>query len=119
MRYQALPASSMFIDSCADVAATFLALGKPDAGVGGATHSRHVYGDSFDIRSSAASLDALADHCQTLGAGYIGWYESHIHCDWRDDPMSEAFFGPPGPPPQERSGCTDEDGPPLKEWFRG
>lgn len=90
-----------------------------NAGVGGATHSRHLYGDSFDIRSSAASLDALADHCQALGAGYIGWYESHIHCDWRDDPMSEAFFGPPGPPPQERSGCTDEDGPPLKEWFRG
>ena len=88
-----------------------------NAGVGGATWSRHMYGDALDMRSSAASLDALAGHCEALGAGYIGWYETHIHCDWRDDPLDEAFFGPAPPPWNDRiDGCENEDGPPRRSW---
>jgi hypothetical protein len=90
-----------------------------NASVGGATWSRHQYGDAVDLASSAASLDALADLCEGLGAGYIGWYEAHIHCDWRDDPLDVGFYptpaeatcGAPG-----RDGTVD--GTPRREWVR-
>lgn len=64
-----------------------------NAGVGGATWSRHMYGDAFDISPSSASLSALADTCAAHGAGYVGVYATHIHCDWRDDPLSIPFYG--------------------------
>ncbi len=92
-----------------------------NAGVGGATWSRHIYGDALDMWSSATSLDSLAGHCEALGAGYIGWYETHIHCDWRDDALNEALFGPsppPGPAVHHRTPCGNDDGPPLREWWR-
>ncbi|MEC7949113.1 MAG: D-Ala-D-Ala carboxypeptidase family metallohydrolase [Myxococcota bacterium] len=63
-----------------------------NAGVGGATWSRHLYGDAADMASSAASLDELGALCEELGAGYVGYYETHVHCDWRDDPLEQAFF---------------------------
>jgi uncharacterized protein YcbK (DUF882 family) len=63
-----------------------------NAGVGGATWSRHQYGDAADMRSDAASLDELGALCGELGAGYIGYYDTHVHCDWRDDPLEPAFF---------------------------
>jgi hypothetical protein len=61
--------------------------------VGGATWSRHMYGDAFDAAATGASLDDLADACADEGAGYVGWYEAHIHCDWRDDALDPVFYG--------------------------
>jgi hypothetical protein len=68
---------------------------NPDynAGVGGASHSRHQYGDAFDLDPVSVSLTALATACEEHAAGYVGVYESHIHCDWRDDEMDEDFYG--------------------------
>jgi len=63
-----------------------------NAGVGGATYSRHMYGDSADMASSVASLDEVAEICEDLAAGYIGMYDTHVHCDWRDDPLDGSFF---------------------------
>ena len=60
--------------------------------VGGAEYSRHIYGDACDFKSSGASLGALGEMCEDLGAGYVGYYDSHVHCDWRDDPLEEAFY---------------------------
>lgn len=61
-------------------------------GVGGANWSRHMYGDAFDIDPVSATLEELADECEEEGAGWVGVYETHVHCDWRDDPMEPAFF---------------------------
>ena len=88
-----------------------------NAGVGGATWSRHLYGDAIDTWSTSVSLDGLAAHCEALGAGYIGWYETHIHCDWRDDVLDEDLYGP-APPPGPVPDSGDEEGPPLREWRR-
>jgi hypothetical protein len=63
-----------------------------NAGVGGATYSRHMYGDAVDMYSNAASLSELADICDSLGAGYVSEYETHVHCDWRDDALDAAFY---------------------------
>jgi len=63
-----------------------------NAGVGGAAWSRHLYGDAADMASAAASLDELAGLCADLGAGYVGQYESHVHCDWRDDDLEPGFY---------------------------
>ena len=63
-----------------------------NAGVGGATYSRHMYGDAVDMYSSTASLSELADICDDLGAGYVSEYESHVHCDWRDSALDAAFY---------------------------
>ena len=63
-----------------------------NAGVGGATWSRHIYGDAADMAASGASLDELAALCADRGAGYIGMYETHVHCDWRDDTPEPAFY---------------------------
>jgi len=61
-------------------------------GVGGATWSRHQYGDAVDIRSDDASLDELADLCADLNAGFTSVYTSHVHCDWRDNALDTAFY---------------------------
>ena len=65
-----------------------------NAGVGGATYSRHVYGDAADLKPSSVSLSALGAACSANGAGYVGYYETHVHCDWRDDPQEPAIFDP-------------------------
>lgn len=67
---------------------------SPDynAGVGGATWSRHMYGDAFDIDPVAVSLTTLAAACEGEGAGWVGVYETHVHCDWRDDPLDASFY---------------------------
>lgn len=62
---------------------------------GSATYSRHMYGDAADIWSPVASLDELIALCEELGAGYIGTYPTHVHCDWRDDPLEPAFYEAP------------------------
>ncbi len=103
-----------------------------NASVGGATSSRHQYGDGLDLVALDHSLDTLADTCEDEGADYIGWYESHIHCDWRDDPMDPVFYGArsAGPAPVEALSASLlldagawtapatgwDEGEPLREW---
>lgn len=68
---------------------------NPDynAGVGGASRSRHMYGDASDIRADTVDLVTLGARCEAEGAGYVGYYDSHVHCDWRDDPLHPVLFG--------------------------
>ncbi len=82
---------------------------NPDynAGVGGASSSRHMYGDAFDIDPVSATLGQLADACEENGAGFVGVYATHIHCDWRDDPLDASFY------PSGRSAVTQTVQPDL------
>lgn len=66
-----------------------------NASVGGVEYSRHQYGDAFDIDPVSVGLSTLADSCYDHDAGYVGVYETHIHCDWRNDTVDEAFYGVP------------------------
>ncbi len=71
-----------------------------NASVGGATFSRHMYGDAGDVTANgAASLQSIADTCISKGAGFIQIYSSHVHCDWRDDTLGHDFWltGSQGP----------------------
>jgi hypothetical protein len=61
-------------------------------GVGGATSSRHMYGDAVDMHSAVLSLGELGALCDELDAGFVKYYDTHVHCDWRDDPLDESFF---------------------------
>lgn len=74
---------------------------SPDynASVGGATLSRHMYGDAFDLAPQAVSLGDLESTCYANGAGFVSVYVSHVHCDWRDDTQEDAFYGSSPPPP--------------------
>ncbi len=74
---------------------------SPDynAGVGGATFSRHMYGDAFDLDPSSVSLGELEDTCYAHGAGFVSVYVSHVHCDWRNDTQEAEFYGSNPPPP--------------------
>ena len=54
--------------------------------VGGATHSRHQYGDAVDIAVTSSNTEArIIASCQERGA--TNWYTyssgAHVHCDWR------------------------------------
>ncbi|MEL6348405.1 MAG: D-Ala-D-Ala carboxypeptidase family metallohydrolase [Myxococcota bacterium] len=60
--------------------------------VGGATWSRHMYGDAVDLQSDAVSLDDLAALCEDQGAAFVSVYTNHVHCDWRTTPLDPAFF---------------------------
>jgi Peptidase M15 len=64
-----------------------------NSSVGGATYSRHMYGDAVDMWSSATSLNGLKTRCNNLGADYVGMYSSHIHCDWRYASKDPSFYG--------------------------
>lgn len=67
---------------------------KYNSGVSGAAvWSRHQYGDAFDISSSKLSLNQMENLCKQLGATYTDKYEVHVHCDWRDVDVPEAFYG--------------------------
>ncbi len=61
--------------------------------VDGATCSRHMYGDAFDMYASYASLGDLADACYAEGADFVKVYDNWVHCDWRYDPLDEAYYG--------------------------
>lgn len=61
---------------------------------GSATYSRHMYGDAFDMDPLAASLATLENACVGEG-GMLVEYTTHVHCDFRFDPVDEEFFGPP------------------------
>lgn len=63
-----------------------------NAMIGGATHSRHMYGDAFDLDPADVSLATLEAAC-TANDGFLVEYESHVHCDWRGLPVEVAFFG--------------------------
>ena len=67
---------------------------NPDynASIGGASSSRHMYGDGIDIDPVDVTLDDVADSCADNGSGYVELYETHVHCDWRDDPLDPAFY---------------------------
>jgi len=57
-----------------------------NAGVDGATHSRHQYGDAVDIAVTGSNTEAsIMASCRARGATNIYTYASgaHVHCDWR------------------------------------
>ena len=64
-----------------------------NASVGGATWSRHMYGDAFDLKPLSSSLQALFERCGVEGAGFRQLYEDHVHCDWRNVAVDPGFFG--------------------------
>lgn len=63
-----------------------------NAGVGGATKSRHMYGDAFDIDPLSVSVNSLEPRC-TQNGGKLVEYNSHVHCDFRFDPQDPLFYG--------------------------
>ncbi len=63
-----------------------------NAGVGGASRSRHMYGDAFDIKPLSTSINSLESVCNNNG-GKLVEYNSHVHCDWRFDPQDQKLFG--------------------------
>ncbi len=67
--------------------------------VGGAELSRHQYGDAFDLDPVGVSLSAMYAACEAHGAGFVLTYTTHVHCDWRDDTVEPAFYGPQAAPP--------------------
>jgi hypothetical protein len=111
-----------------------------NAGVGGVELSRHQWGDAADLDASGLTLEDIAVRCEEQGVDYVGWYEAHIHCDWRNDPLSTPFFGRGGgtsAPGEPRIPTLDaslvrdpasggrvwsapatgwEEGEPLREW---
>ena len=101
--------------------------------IGGATFSRHMYGDAFDMKPQNVPLSTLETLCSDSG-GMLVMYSNHVHCDWRFDPVDEVFFGkesdwmPIFPVPEAtaylvRSGAVYEapafgfdEGEPLRRW---
>jgi hypothetical protein len=65
-----------------------------NAQIGGATYSRHMYGDGFDLDPLDVSLATLEAAC-TQNAGFLVEYETHVHCDWRNTDVDLGFFGLP------------------------
>lgn len=60
---------------------------------GSAKWSRHQYGDGLDISSTKANLQKTENLCKQFGATYTLKYTSHVHCDWRNEPVEPEFFG--------------------------
>lgn len=103
-----------------------------NAGISGsATYSRHMYGDGFDLAPSAVSINELESVCVDEG-GMLVEYNSHVHCDFRDDDLDEGFFGsaasaPPMKPQFEAEIEQDhgvftapalgfDEGEPMRRW---
>ena len=61
---------------------------------GSATYSRHMYGDAYDLDPIEVGLATLEAACTAEG-GMLVEYMTHVHCDFRFDPVDEGFFGPP------------------------
>lgn len=102
--------------------------------IGGATSSRHIYGDGFDLDPVDVPLSTLEAAC-TNNDGFLVEYESHVHCDWRNIPVDAGFFGqaavgeisllPPLGAELERDGDTGawqvhvsgfDEGEPVRRW---
>lgn len=84
-----------------------------NSGVGGASSSRHMYGDGFDIDPLNVSLSTLENACEDAG-GMLVEYTTHVHCDWRFDAVDPVFFGiaaqaPLHPEPQFAAEIVEED----------
>jgi hypothetical protein len=69
-----------------------------NAGVGGVQFSRHQWGDAADMHTDVLDIAELGDVCADQGASYVGYYEAHIHCDWRNGPLDPVLFGGAGAP---------------------
>lgn len=100
---------------------------------GSATNSRHMFGDGFDLDPLAVGLDTLENACTSIG-GVLVEYTTHVHCDFRLDPVDEEFFGPVmvvGEPEPPHFAATLElgadglwrapaegfdEGPPMRRW---
>ncbi len=102
-----------------------------NTGVGGASWSRHMYGDAADIQSGSYSVEELGVVCEALGADYVGLYEDgHTHCDWRYHAADPAFYdaAPARPVAEPRVGITQaggvftapaegfDEGEPFRRW---
>ncbi|MCX4241883.1 D-Ala-D-Ala carboxypeptidase family metallohydrolase [Paraliomyxa miuraensis] len=59
---------------------------------GSATYSRHMYGDAYDLNPLEVGLGTLENACTSHG-GMLVEYTTHVHCDFRFDPVDEEFFG--------------------------
>ena len=51
-----------------------------------------MYGDAFDIKPLATSINSLESVCSNNG-GKLVEYNSHVHCDWRFDSQDQKLFG--------------------------
>ena len=104
-----------------------------NASVGGATWSRHIYGDGFDLYPSESDLESLFEACAAVGASFRQLYDDHVHCDWRADSVDPRFFGEandaapvlPDPPSVELVADGEallapavgwDEGEPLRRW---
>ncbi|MCH9681624.1 MAG: hypothetical protein K0V04_09335 [Deltaproteobacteria bacterium] len=66
-----------------------------NAGIpGSAQFSRHMYGDAYDLDPLEVGLTTLENLCVAEN-GMLVEYNTHVHCDFRFDPVDEQFFGPP------------------------
>lgn len=107
-----------------------------NATVGGATYSRHMYGDGVDMHSAVVSLNTMKSLCQSHGADYVSVYATHVHCDWRYAGNHPSFYGTspmqigaPNEIDDEQASVTDladgaltadvdgfDEGEPYREW---
>lgn len=82
---------------------------------GSATNSRHMFGDGFDLDPLEVGLGTLESACTGIG-GVLVEYTTHVHCDFRNDPVDEEFYGPvpqvtdPEPPQYEADLALGDDG---------
>jgi hypothetical protein len=82
---------------------------------GSATNSRHMFGDGFDLDPLDVGLGTLESACTAHGGALVE-YTTHVHCDFRYDPVDEEFFGPapqvidPEPPQYEADLVLGDDG---------
>ena len=60
---------------------------------GSATNSRHMFGDGFDLGPLEVGLGTLENACVDIGGALVE-YTTHVHCDFRYDPVDEQFYGP-------------------------
>jgi len=63
-----------------------------NSSVGGASSSRHMFGDGFDYDPVTATLTKGEQAC-TGNGGTLIEYTSHVHCDWRKTPVDPLFYG--------------------------
>ena len=96
---------------------------------GAATFSRHMYGDAADVTTKGAtSLNEIAAACDAESADFVKIYTSHVHCDWRWDPLDAGYWGAtgagkPGATPAAAAGAAwepvDADVPPPDDAYVG
>ncbi|MEK6553644.1 MAG: D-Ala-D-Ala carboxypeptidase family metallohydrolase [Bdellovibrionota bacterium] len=59
--------------------------------IGGASISRHMYGDGLDL--SGSTMAKMQAACRAQGASFIQLYnDGHIHCDWRSHTLDGTFY---------------------------